>query len=93
VRELENVIERALILSTGPTLQVEEPLAAATHPVADRLETVERQHILRVLDRCDWRIHGEANAAALLGLRPSTLRSRMQKLGIRRPGRVPHPHR
>jgi len=93
VRELENVIERALILSTGPTLHVEEPLAAATRPVADRLETVERQHILRVLDRCGWRIHGRDNAAALLGLRPSTLRSRMQKLNIRRPARPHQPHR
>jgi len=93
VRELENVIERALILSTGPTLHVEEPLAAATRPVADRLETVERQHILRVLDRCGWRIHGRDNAAALLGLHPSTLRSRMQKLSIRRPARPHQPHR
>ena len=89
VRELENVIERALILSPGSTLQVEEPLAAATRPTADRLDEIEREHILRMLERCGWRINGEGNAAAVLGLQPSTLRSRMQKLGIRRPARPP----
>jgi transcriptional regulator with GAF, ATPase, and Fis domain len=93
VRELENVIERALILSTGSTLQMEEPLAVATRPAAARLDAVERQHIMRVLDRCGWRIHGQGNAAAVLRLPPSTLRSQMQKLGIRRPSRPPHPHR
>ena len=87
VRELENVIGRALILSPGSTLQMEEPLAAATRPAADRLDEIEREHILRVLDRCGWRINGKANAAMVLGLEPSTLRSRMQKLGIRRPTR------
>jgi formate hydrogenlyase transcriptional activator len=85
VRELENVIERALILSPGSALQIEEPLVTATRPTAERLDEVEREHILRVLGRCDWRINGEGNAAAVLGLQPSTLRSRMQKLGIRRP--------
>jgi len=93
VRELENVIERALILSPGATLQIEEPLAAATRPTAERLDAVERDHILRVLDRCGGRINGEGNAAAVLGLQPSTLRSRMQKLGIRRPAHRPQPYR
>ena len=92
VRELENVIERALILATGSTLHVEEPITVAARPAAERLDAIERQHILRVLDRCGWRIHGQGNAAALLGLRPSTLRSRMQKLGIRRPARPPQRH-
>jgi len=48
---------------------------------------VEREHILRVLERCGWRISGPGNAAVVLGLEPSTLRSRMDKLDIRRPGR------
>jgi formate hydrogenlyase transcriptional activator len=87
VRELENVIERALILSRGSALQMEEPLAVATRPAADRLDGIEREHILRVLERCGWRINGKGNAATVLGLEPSTLRSRMQKLGIRRPAR------
>jgi transcriptional regulator with GAF, ATPase, and Fis domain len=90
VRELQNVIERALILSPGPSLQLAQPLAAATPPTPDRLDEIEREHILRILERCDWRINGEGNAAAVLGLEPSTLRSRMQKLGIRRPA---HPTR
>jgi formate hydrogenlyase transcriptional activator len=85
VRELENVIERALILSRGSALQMEEPVVVATRPAVDRLEEVEREHILRVLERCSWRISGKGNAATVLGLEPSTLRSRMQKLGIRRP--------
>jgi transcriptional regulator with GAF, ATPase, and Fis domain len=89
VRELENVIERALILSPGSVLRLVEPLAARMRSTPDRLNENEREHILRILDRCRWRINGEGNAAAVLGLRPSTLRSRMQKLGIRRPARPP----
>jgi transcriptional regulator with GAF, ATPase, and Fis domain len=84
VRELENVVERALILSKGPLLQVEETLDAAGTRRADRLDEVEREHILHVLKRCEWRVDGAGNAAATLGLNPSTLRSRMQKLGITR---------
>jgi formate hydrogenlyase transcriptional activator len=93
VRELQNVIERALILSLGPALQLDQPLAAPTRPTPDRLDEIEREHILRILERCDWRINGEGNAAAVLGLEPSTLRSRLQKLGIRRPTRPSLPRR
>src|SRR5262249_27514362 len=87
VRELENVIERALILPRGSVLELSEPFAAITRPQADRLAEKEREHVLAVLERCGWRIDGEGNAASVLGLQPSTLRSRMQKLGIKRPGR------
>ena len=87
VRELENLIERALILSPGSALRLDEPLAAPTRRAPDRLDEIEREHILRILERCGWRINGDGNAAAVLGLEPSTLRSRMQKLGIRRPAR------
>jgi transcriptional regulator with GAF, ATPase, and Fis domain len=93
VRELQNVIERALIVSPGPALQIAEPPGAPTRSTPDRLDEVEREHILRVLERCGWRINGEGNAAAVLGLEPSTLRSRMQKLGIRRPARPQAPGR
>ena len=89
VRELENVIERALILSPGPVLQVEDVLDAAARGPADRLDDVEREHILHILKRCEWRLDGAGNAAATLGLNPSTLRSRMRKLGITRPARRP----
>jgi formate hydrogenlyase transcriptional activator len=94
VRELQNVIDRALILSPGPVLRIEEALgsspsmsrgpdreAATTEGLAD----TERAHILRVLERCTWRIEGRGQAADRLGLHPSTLRNRMKRLGIRRP--------
>ena len=87
VRELGNVIERAMILSPGPVLQL-DPGFAGPKPRKlpdERIEDVERTHILRVLERCHWRIGGDGNAAAVLGMRPSTLRSRLAKLGIRRP--------
>jgi formate hydrogenlyase transcriptional activator len=89
VRELENVLERAVIASSTGTLGLAEPLGA---PEADpqpgvaslALQEVERAHVLRVLGLRGWRIEGRQGAAAALGLRPSTLRSRMRKLGISR---------
>jgi transcriptional regulator with GAF, ATPase, and Fis domain len=92
VRELENVIERALVLSRGATLQVEDPGGTATTATGApapftprRLDAVERDHILAVLERCGWRVNGTGNAAEVLGLHPNTLRFRMKKLGISRP--------
>jgi transcriptional regulator with GAF, ATPase, and Fis domain len=98
VRELENVIERALILSPGSTLRLEETWGAetrgaASQPSPDRLDEVERAHIRRVLEACAWKIDGKGHAAAKLGLNPSTLRSRMAKLGLRRPARPAEPGR
>jgi transcriptional regulator with PAS, ATPase and Fis domain len=91
VRELENVIERAVILSPGPTLRVDESFVRAVprHAAATSgktLEEIERAHILRVIEECGGRIKGTDNAAARLGLNPSTLRSRMKKLAIKGPG-------
>jgi transcriptional regulator with GAF, ATPase, and Fis domain len=86
VRELANVIERALILSPGPVLELEAAFGRAQRrdPGA-RLDDVERAHFVRVLERCEWRISGTGNAADLLGLKPSTLRSRLKKLQVERP--------
>ncbi len=88
VRELENVIERATILAKGPVLQINDVLlhgnSVSLLPVADSLEEVERAHILRVLHNMSWVIEGKQGAAARLGLHPNTLRSRMQKLGIKK---------
>ena len=89
VRELENVLERAIITSSGPTLHLLEPLAserldAVTAAPSLMLVDVERAHVLRVLYATGWRIEGPSGAARALGLKPSTLRSRMRKLGIRR---------
>jgi transcriptional regulator with GAF, ATPase, and Fis domain len=93
IRELENVILQGLILSTDRTLDLTcfapQATAPATHPCAEGrtrcLVDVEGDYILQVLQSTRWRIEGSTGAAAILGLRPSTLRSRMIKLGIRRP--------
>ena len=89
VRELENVIERAAILSQGPLLQIDDslfPSNPSSDPVVSgTLEDVERAHITRVLQEVDWVIEGKQGASTKLGLHPNTLRSRMQKLGIKKP--------
>jgi transcriptional regulator with GAF, ATPase, and Fis domain len=97
VRELHNVIERAAILARGAWIGVAElpdlespaeapPLAASPEPDR-RIEEIERAHIERVLVESGWLIEGPGGAAATLGLRPSTLRSRMLRLGVERPRR------
>jgi len=93
IRELQNVIERATILARGPLLEIDNALElrlddqdAMTAPQAlASLEAMERAYILQVLERTGWVIEGESGAAAILDLNPSTLRSRMQKLNIRKP--------
>jgi len=91
VRELENVIERAVIVAHTPVIQIDETLevrldADSEAQSSDTLEDVERTHILRVLEETNWVIHGKRGAALVLGMNPHTLRSRMKKLGISRPG-------
>jgi formate hydrogenlyase transcriptional activator len=92
IRELENFIERAVILSRGTTLDV--PLAELKQPgksaVPDSaamttLEDAEREHILQVLQAVNWQVGGAQGAAARLGMRRTTLQSKMVKLGIQRP--------
>ncbi len=90
IRELQNVIERACVLAKGSVVDVPEPAlgatrAAAWHPAT--LEDAERSHIVRTLEQTDWRVEGDGGAAQLLGIPPSTLRSRLQKLGIQRSDR------
>jgi PAS domain S-box-containing protein len=104
IRELQNVIERAVVLSTGDRLALSAdfaPIRASAAPAiaplpkaqaveerptdAGSLEDVERRHIESVLARTNWMIEGERGAAKILNLNPSTLRSRMQKLGVKRP--------
>ena len=85
IRELRNIIERAMILARGPMLQIKlghqasGPKSANT-PVT--LEEAERAHILGVLQRSGWRIRGVNGAAELLGIKPTTLESRVKKLGL-----------
>jgi formate hydrogenlyase transcriptional activator len=90
IRELQNVIERAVVTATGPVVQVDDSLlrsgaGAAESAAIETLENNERGHILRALSQTNWVIHGKKGAAELLGINPSTLRSRMEKLGIKKP--------
>jgi transcriptional regulator with GAF, ATPase, and Fis domain len=95
IRELSNVIERALILSPGDELRLDAFIASQTSlpETSERADAAERNHLLEVLERHHWRIDGRGNAADRLGLNPSTLRSRLRKLGIVRPAaRSPSTH-
>ncbi len=90
VRELENFIERGVILTQGPDLFV--PIAElkrtqnhTTQSAPTTLEQAEREHILKVLSDAGWVIGGSSGAAAKLGMKRTTLQSKMQKLGISRP--------
>ena len=92
IRELRNLIERAVILCAGDTLVVEPsalgasaPAAASSGSLKEDLHGVERARILRALEESGWKIKGDGNAASRLGVAPSTLRSRMRTLGIARP--------
>jgi transcriptional regulator with GAF, ATPase, and Fis domain len=86
VRELRNLIERAVILARGPRLVVEPPaLTAIASPTSANLAEVQAEHIRGVLERVHWRVRGRGGAAELLGMKPTTLDSRMSRLGIRRP--------
>jgi formate hydrogenlyase transcriptional activator len=90
IRELQNLVERAVILSTGPVLRVPiddlhlPPAPPAANRKAGTLEEAERRHILEALNAADWVISGPKGAATTLGLKRSTLQARMEKLGIRR---------
>jgi len=90
IRELQNVIERAVILSPGPVLQI--PLAdlparaTPARPTShDTLAAAERAHILAVLEETGWVLGGPHGAAVRLGLKRSTLQFRLRKLGLTRP--------
>ena len=85
VRELANVIERAVIHTQGSVLQVVDQFdEVADQGPTQTLEEVEREYIIRTLENTGWRIEGKYGAARILGLNPSTLRTRMIKLGIQR---------
>ncbi len=86
IRELENVVERAIILTNGPQLLIGEfELPNKSLPKSARLSDIERAHILTVLQDCGWKITGQHGAAKRLALPASTLRDRMRKLEISRP--------
>ena len=90
VRELQNMIERAVILARSSTIEIDDqflmsPSALAKADTTDNLQELERLHIRQILDRTMWRIYGPDGAAVQLGLNPSTLRSKLKKLGLKRP--------
>jgi transcriptional regulator with GAF, ATPase, and Fis domain len=88
IRELENIIERALILSRNGSLDYGEWIPAMTKAPRPgslrKLEDVEKNHILEALKKTGWKVSGEKGAAKLLGLNATTLEARMKKWGIRR---------
>jgi len=89
IRELEHVIERAVILSQGSELELGDWMPKSAIVVGNgaptTLEEVERTHIVAVLTQTNWRVSGDKGAAKILGLNPTTLEARMKKLGIARP--------
>jgi formate hydrogenlyase transcriptional activator len=91
IRELQNLIERAVVVAEGAVIRIDESMLGLETLAEDRslqpLEDVERSHILRALAETNWVIHGSQGAASMLKINPSTLRSRMQKLGIRKADR------
>jgi formate hydrogenlyase transcriptional activator len=87
IRELRNVVERAMVVATGRSLTIAVPttssLAGGIRSV--KLADVEKHHIQSVLESAGWRIRGSGGAADRLGLKPTTLETRMAKLGLCRP--------
>jgi chemotaxis protein methyltransferase CheR len=87
IRELENVLERAVINSSGPKLRLVDELKKQfrdTDGGPKTLQTIERDHIMKVLVQTRWKISGKNSASEILGLDRSTLRARMRKLNIRK---------
>jgi transcriptional regulator with GAF, ATPase, and Fis domain len=86
VRELRNVIERAVIVATKSRLTIELPKVSATKAPKSwmTLEALEIEHVRAVLESTNWRVRGPGGAAGRLGLKPTTLESRMARLGIKR---------
>ena len=87
IRELRNVVERAMIVATGPQLTIALPTASGStgRKCSEKLADVQREHIRGVLESTQWRIRGAGGAANRLGLLPTTLETRMVKLGLTRP--------
>jgi PAS domain S-box-containing protein len=87
IRELRNVVERAMIVATGHRLVITVPHGSPAPARRNaKLIDVEKEHIRGVLETTGWRIRGSGGAADRLGLKPTTLETRMAKLGLKRPG-------
>jgi transcriptional regulator with GAF, ATPase, and Fis domain len=89
VRELRNVIERAMVLTKGTSLHVDVPQAVeSVRRQSMGLEEFEKNHIIDILSTTGWKVRGKNGAAEILRLKPSTLESKMQRLGIKRPEKI-----
>jgi PAS domain S-box-containing protein len=85
IRELKNIIERAMIMSSGSILEIEHIVDKdAPTDISMSLEEIEKTHILKVLQNTNWRIRGEKGAAKILEIKATTLEARMKKIGIQR---------
>jgi len=90
IREVENLIERAMIISHGNTLEYGDWLPVSKNTAGNtkmgplKLEDVEKQHIIEILKKANWKISGEKGAAKMLGLNATTLEARIKKMGIKR---------
>ncbi|QEM14246.1 sigma-54-dependent transcriptional regulator [Mucilaginibacter rubeus] len=88
VRELENIVHRSILLATGPVinsigdLRSYLPKAVGANNFMRTIEEVEREHIVAVLERCNWKVYGPGGAAEVLGIKVPTLNSRLKKLNI-----------
>jgi len=88
VRELRNVIERSMIVSGGRALDVRLPhLEPSESQEVSELKNIEREHLLNVLKKTNWRVAGQGGAAEVLGLKRTTLQSLMKRLGVKRPSK------
>ncbi len=85
IRELRNIVERGVILATGDVLQIEIPQTEPGDRPQPTLQDSERDQILAVLQQTGWRIRGASGAAAILGLKATTLEARMARMRIKRP--------
>lgn len=95
IRELQNIVERAVVISNSPEVRIDDSVLGSTNcspgpPAEDNktLDDVERSHIINVLEETGWVIDGKRGAAAILKINPNTLRSRMKKLGVKKPERM-----
>jgi formate hydrogenlyase transcriptional activator len=87
IREIRNIVERAVILATGPRLHIRTPTASSDDVAPSLLlRDTEREHLRRVLEMTRWRIRGKDGAAEILGVKPTTLEAMMERLGLTRDG-------
>lgn len=89
IRELENTIERAVIISNGSKLELKDRFLAGNDNADSgkflSLRETEKEYLLKVLEHTNWRVSGPKGAASILNMKPTTLESRLKKLGITKP--------